>query len=105
MQLREMEAELEDERKQRALAVNARNKLQGDLAGLEQQVEMANKVKEDAVKQYKKVAAQLKDFHRELEEARLAREELAASAKENEKKVGGSLLRDFNSSLCRLETG
>ena len=82
-----MEAELEDERKQKALAVNARNKLQGDLAGMEQQVEMANKVKEDAVKQYKKLAAQVKDFQRELDEARLARDDIANHAKDNEKKV------------------
>lgn len=82
-----MEAELEDERKQRAIAVNARNKLQGDLQGLEQQVEMANKVKEDAVKQYKKLAAQMKDYQREVEEARIAREEMAAAVKDNEKRV------------------
>lgn len=83
-----MEAELEDERKQRAMAVNSRNKLQGDLAGLEQQVEMANKVKDDALKQYKRVSAQMKEFQRELDEARLAREEMAGAAKDNEKKVG-----------------
>ena len=86
-QLREMEAELEDERKQRAIAINARNKLQGDIQGMEQQLEMANKVKEDAVKQYKKIFAQMKDFQRELDEARLSREEMAAQAKDNEKKV------------------
>lgn len=84
-----MEAELEDERKQRAIAINARNKLQGDIQGMEQQLEMANKVKEDAVKQYKKIFAQMKDFQRELDEARLSREEMAAQAKDNEKKVRG----------------
>lgn len=87
-----MEAELEDERKQRAIAINARNKLQGDIQGMEQQLEMANKVKEDAVKQYKKIFAQMKDFQRELDEARLSREEMAAQAKDNEKKVRLHLL-------------
>ena len=87
-----MEAELEDERKQRAIAINARNKLQGDIQGMEQQLEMANKVKEDAVKQYKKIFAQMKDFQRELDEARLSREEMAAQAKDNEKKVRRHLL-------------
>ncbi|XP_059170078.1 myosin heavy chain, non-muscle-like isoform X2 [Physella acuta] len=86
-QLREMEAELEDERKQKAVAVQSRNKLQGTLAGLEQQVEMANKVKEDAVKQYKKIAAQLKDYQREVDEARVSRDEALGAAKDNEKKV------------------
>ncbi|KAK7113791.1 hypothetical protein V1264_013012 [Littorina saxatilis] len=97
-QLREMEAELEDERKQRAIAVNARNKLQGDIQGMEQQVEMANKVKEDAVKQYKKLFAQMKDFQREMDEARLSREEMAASAKDNEKKV-----KNLEAELLKLQ--
>ena len=92
-QLREMEAELEDERKQRAMAVNARNKLQGDIQGMEQQVEMSNKVKEDAVKQYKKIFAQMKDFQRELEDARISRDEMASQAKDNEKKVGAAVLQ------------
>lgn len=86
-QLREMEAELEDERKQKAIALNARNKLQGDLSGMEGQVEMTNKLKEDAVKQYKRLAAQLKDFQRELDDARISRDEMAGSMKDNEKKV------------------
>jgi myosin protein heavy chain len=90
LQLREMEAELEEERKQRALAVNARNKLQGDIQGMEQQVEMATKLKEDAIKQYKKIAAQMKDFQRELDDARLGRDEAYAQAKDNEKKVSVS---------------
>jgi hypothetical protein len=33
-----MEAELEDERKQKAIAVNGRKKMEGDLKDLEQQV-------------------------------------------------------------------
>ena len=108
-----MEAELEDERKQKAIAVNARNKLQGDLSGMEQQVEMANKVKEDAVKQYKKLAAQIKDFHRELDEARVARDEIANQAKDNEKKVrvvwnniesasSKTLRYDWNRNFCTI---
>ncbi|XP_012936861.1 myosin-10 isoform X4 [Aplysia californica] len=97
-QLREMEAELEDERKQKAIAVNARNKLQGDLSGLEQQVEMANKVKDDAVKQYKRLAAQLKDFQRELDDSRISREEMAGAMKDNEKKV-----KNLEAELLRLQ--
>jgi len=49
-----MEAELEEERKQRSAAVNARKKLEGDFKSMEQQVDTANKIKEDAVKQLKK---------------------------------------------------
>ena len=44
-QLREMEAELEDERKQRGIAVNARKKLENEMKDHEQQVEAANRVK------------------------------------------------------------
>ncbi|PVD23608.1 hypothetical protein C0Q70_16880 [Pomacea canaliculata] len=71
----------------RAIAVNARNKLQGYLRGLEQEVEIANKVKEDDVKQYQKLAAQMKDFQHEVEKARIALKEMAAAVKDNEKRV------------------
>jgi len=50
-----METELEEERKQRQAAVNARKKIEGDYKAMEQQVEMANKIKEDALKQLKKL--------------------------------------------------
>ena len=87
---------MEDERKQRATAVNGRNKLLGDMQGMEQHLAMATKVKEDAVKQYKKIAAQLKDFQRELDDSRISRDDAVANARDTEKKVSvgssGSLL-------------
>uniref|UniRef100_A0A8C9WM23 Myosin-9 n=1 Tax=Scleropages formosus TaxID=113540 RepID=A0A8C9WM23_SCLFO len=86
-QVREMEMELEDERKQRATAVAARKKLELDLRDLEAQVDMASKGRDDALKQLKKLQAQMKDVMRELEEARLSREEILAQAKENEGKM------------------
>uniref|UniRef100_A0A096LX70 Myosin, heavy chain 10, non-muscle n=1 Tax=Poecilia formosa TaxID=48698 RepID=A0A096LX70_POEFO len=85
-QVREMEAELEDERKQRSLAVAARKKLEVDLNELEGQIEAANKGRDEAVKQLKKLQAQMKDYQRELEEARAARDEIFTQSKENEKK-------------------
>ena len=54
-QLRDMEQELEEERKQRQAAMNGKKKLEGDFKSMEQQVETANKVKEDAMKQLKKL--------------------------------------------------
>ena len=48
-QLREMEAELEEERKQRTMANNARKKLEGDFKNMQEQVDSANKIKEEAV--------------------------------------------------------
>ncbi|KAJ8363453.1 hypothetical protein SKAU_G00122840 [Synaphobranchus kaupii] len=86
-QVREMEMELEDERKQRFLAVAARKKLELDLVELETQIDMANKSRDDALKQLKKLQAQMKDLLRELDESRLSREETLAQAKENEKKI------------------
>lgn len=54
-QLRDLEAELEDERKQRAAALSIRKKLEADLKDMEQQLEINNKLKEDALKQLKKL--------------------------------------------------
>ncbi|XP_033337822.1 myosin heavy chain 10 isoform X2 [Megalopta genalis] len=103
-QLRDLEAELEDERKQRAAAIAQRKKMEADYKDIEQQLEMHNKVKEDALKQLKKLQAQIKDSTRETDEARAARDELAASAKETERKVKSleadlmQLTEDFASS-------
>ncbi|XP_040927020.1 myosin-10-like isoform X3 [Betta splendens] len=86
-QVREMETELEDERKQRTLAVAAKKKLEMDLNELEGQIEAANKGREEALKQLKKLQAQMKDYQRELEEARASRDEIFTQSKENEKKL------------------
>ncbi|NXY10211.1 MYH10 protein, partial [Pteruthius melanotis] len=86
-QVRELEAELEDERKQRALAVAAKKKLEMDLKDLEGQIETANKARDEAIKQLRKLQAQMKDYQRELEEARASRDEIFAQSKESEKKL------------------
>ncbi|NXP23327.1 MYH9 protein, partial [Scytalopus superciliaris] len=86
-QVREMEAELEDERKQRSMAVAARKKLEMDLKDLESHIDTANKNREEAIKQLRKLQAQMKDYMRELEDTRTSREEILAQAKENEKKL------------------
>ncbi|KAI5942763.1 Myosin-9 [Manis javanica] len=86
-QVREMEAELEDERKQRSIAVAARKKLEMDLKDLEAHIDSANKNRDEAIKQLRKLQAQMKDYMRELEDTRASREEILAQAKENEKKL------------------
>ncbi|XP_005379215.1 PREDICTED: myosin-9 [Chinchilla lanigera] len=86
-QVREMEAELEDEKKQRSMAVAARKKLEMDLKDLEAHIDTANKNREEAIKQLRKLQAQMKDCMRELEDTRASREEILAQAKENEKKL------------------
>uniref|UniRef100_A0A7M4FRH2 Myosin-9 n=1 Tax=Crocodylus porosus TaxID=8502 RepID=A0A7M4FRH2_CROPO len=86
-QVREMEVELEDERKQRSVAVAARKKLEMDLKDLEGQIDSANKNRDEAIKQLRKVQAQMKDCMREMDDTRTSREEILAQAKENEKKM------------------
>ncbi|RVE69092.1 hypothetical protein OJAV_G00074390 [Oryzias javanicus] len=86
-QVREMEMELEDERKQRSAALAARKKLELDLKELEAGIDMANKNRDDALKQLKKIQAQMKDLMRELDDTRMSREEILALSKETEKKL------------------
>ncbi|CAF92169.1 unnamed protein product, partial [Tetraodon nigroviridis] len=86
-QVREMEAELEDERKQKALAVAAKKKLEMDLKDIESHIEGANKARDEAIKQLRKLQAQMKDYQRELEDTRASRDDIFAICKETEKKL------------------
>ncbi|XP_058258627.1 myosin-11a isoform X3 [Hemibagrus wyckioides] len=86
-QVRELETELEDERKQRTAMAASKKKMEGDLKDLEGQIETANKNRDEAIKQLRKLQAQMKDFQRELDDTRAAREEVLATAKESEKKA------------------
>ena len=53
-QLRSIEVELDEERKQRNSAFSNRKKLETELKAMEQQVEMLNKIKDDSARQLKK---------------------------------------------------
>ncbi|KAF3852305.1 hypothetical protein F7725_005660 [Dissostichus mawsoni] len=86
-QVREMEVELEDERKQRSLALSSKKKLELDLGELEIQIDAANKGRDEALKQLKKLQALMKDQMRELEELRLSRDEAVNESKETERKL------------------
>lgn len=58
--------ELEDERKQRSAALAARKKLELDLKELEAGIDMANKNRDDALKQLKKIqvrTTEMTDFN------------------------------------------
>lgn len=50
-----MEVDLEDERKQRAQAVSSKKKLEVELGDLEGQIDAANRGKDEALKQLKKL--------------------------------------------------
>lgn len=54
-QVHEFEAELEDERRQRSQAVSAKKKLELDLGELEVHIDAANKGRDEALKQLKKL--------------------------------------------------
>merc|ERR1712096_284640 len=53
-QMRELEAELEEERKGRGNAAAGKRKLEADIAELQSQLEQANRVKDEGLKQSKK---------------------------------------------------
>ncbi|XP_047189999.1 myosin-9a [Scophthalmus maximus] len=86
-QVREMEVELEEERRQRSQALSSKKKLELDLSELEFQIDAANKGRDEALKQLKKLQALLKENMREVEELRLSRDEAINGAKETEKKL------------------
>lgn len=50
-----MEAELEDERKQRSMAVTTKKKLEMDFKDLEGQIEASNKGRDEAIKHLRKL--------------------------------------------------
>uniref|UniRef100_A0A8C8RUZ4 Myosin heavy chain 14 n=1 Tax=Pelusios castaneus TaxID=367368 RepID=A0A8C8RUZ4_9SAUR len=86
-QVRDLEQELDGERKQRAQAVAARKKLELDLQDVLGQIDAANKGREEAVKQLRKLQAQMKELWLEVEESRTSREEIFIQSRENEKKL------------------
>ncbi|XP_066568933.1 myosin-10 [Amia ocellicauda] len=86
-QVRDLEAQLEEERTQRAQATAARKQLEAELQEAESQVEAANRGREEAQRQLRKLQAQMKEVLRELDEARLARDEIAAQSKDTEKRL------------------
>ncbi|XP_028714686.1 myosin-14 isoform X4 [Peromyscus leucopus] len=88
-QLRDAEVERDEERKQRALAVAARKKLEAELEELKAQTSAAGQGKEEAVKQLRKMQAQMKELWREVEETRSSREEIFTLNKESEKRLKG----------------
>ncbi|XP_015680592.1 myosin-10-like isoform X1 [Protobothrops mucrosquamatus] len=86
-QVRELEAELDAERKQRAQALAARKKLEMDLQEAQAQLDATTKGRDEALKQLRKLQAQMKELWREVEEARAAREEIFIQSRESEKKL------------------
>ncbi|XP_073422637.1 myosin-10-like isoform X4 [Dendrobates tinctorius] len=97
-QVRDLEVELDEERKQKAQIIAGKKKLEIDLQNLESQIDAANKGREEAVKQLKKLQLQLKEVWREVEETRSSREEMFIQSKENEKR-----LKSLEAELLQLQ--
>uniref|UniRef100_A0A674B8E4 Myosin-11-like n=1 Tax=Salmo trutta TaxID=8032 RepID=A0A674B8E4_SALTR len=86
-QVRELEGELEEERRQRAGATAGRKKLEGEVNDLEDQVEATSRGRDEAVKQLRKIQAQMKELQREVEDSRAAQKEVLSSARESERRA------------------
>uniref|UniRef100_A0A3Q3LIV3 Myosin, heavy chain 11b, smooth muscle n=1 Tax=Labrus bergylta TaxID=56723 RepID=A0A3Q3LIV3_9LABR len=86
-QVRELESELEEERKQRGQASGSKKKLEGELKDMEDQLEATNRGRDEAIKQLRKIQGQVKDFQRDLEDSRAAHKEVQTSAREAERKT------------------
>ncbi|KAM4651712.1 myosin-10-like isoform 1-T2 [Discoglossus pictus] len=97
-QVRDLEVELDDERKQKAQVLAAKKKLEMDLQDMESQIDAANKGRDEAIKQLKKLQLQLKEVWREVEETRTSREEMFIQSKENEKR-----LKSLEAELLQLQ--
>ncbi|XP_036943976.1 myosin-11-like [Acanthopagrus latus] len=85
-QVRELEAELEEERKQRGQASGSKKKLEGELKDMEDQLEATSRGRDEAIKQLRKIQGQVKELQRELEDSRASQKEVLASARESERR-------------------
>ncbi|XP_034567790.1 myosin-11-like [Notolabrus celidotus] len=85
-QVRELESELEEEKKQRGQASGSKKKLEGELTDMEDQLEATNRGREEAIKQLRKIQGQVKDLQRDLEDSRAAHKEVQTSAREAERR-------------------
>ncbi|OZC10443.1 myosin head [Onchocerca flexuosa] len=86
-QIRDLENELENERRTRTGAVSNRKKIESQLMEMEQQLELANRLKDDYSRQFKKYQQIIKDMQHDSEEVRQSKEELANSLREMERKL------------------
>uniref|UniRef100_A0A1I8IEK4 Paramyosin n=1 Tax=Macrostomum lignano TaxID=282301 RepID=A0A1I8IEK4_9PLAT len=86
-QLKDLEAEVEDERKTRAMAVSAKKKLETEYANLLASLDDIGKQKEEALKQLRKVQQAYQTLQHDAEEALSSKDELLANYREAEKRL------------------
>uniref|UniRef100_A0A0R3S3V9 Myosin heavy chain, nonmuscle n=1 Tax=Elaeophora elaphi TaxID=1147741 RepID=A0A0R3S3V9_9BILA len=96
-QIRDLENEIENERRSRTGAISNRKKIESQLIEMGQQLELANRLKDDYSRQLKKHQQIIKDLQHDNEELRQSKEELSGSLRELERK-----LRTIDSENIRL---
>ncbi|CAB3399757.1 unnamed protein product [Caenorhabditis bovis] len=106
-QIRDLENELENERRGRTGAVSHRKKMESQVGELEQQLEVANRLKEEYNKQLKKNQQIIKEYQIECEEVRQAKEEIAAQLRDVERRLRAveterEQLRESNEGLLMI---
>ncbi|XP_069056699.1 myosin-10-like isoform X4 [Pleurodeles waltl] len=97
-QVRDLEVELDEERKQKAQAMAGKKKLEMDLQDMASQIDVANKGREEALKQLRKLQLQMKELWIEVEESRASREEIFIQSRESEKR-----LKSLEAELLQLQ--
>ncbi|CAI5456207.1 unnamed protein product [Caenorhabditis angaria] len=106
-QIRDLEIELENERRGRTGAVSHKKKMESHIGELEQQLEVSNRLKEEYNKQLKKNQQIIKDYQIECEETRQAKEEFAAQLRDVERRLRAveterEQLREANEGLLAI---
>uniref|UniRef100_A0A6G1SE90 Myosin heavy chain, non-muscle n=1 Tax=Aceria tosichella TaxID=561515 RepID=A0A6G1SE90_9ACAR len=83
-QVRDLESELEDERKQRSAALTARKKIEGDYNELQLSLAKVSQQRDEFDKKNKRLQVQMKEASKESEETRVVKDNLMRALKEKE---------------------
>jgi myosin protein heavy chain len=83
-QVRDLEGELEDERKQRSAALTARKKIEGDYNELQLSLAKVSQQRDEFDKKSKRLQVQMKEVSKESEETRVAKDNLMRALKDKE---------------------
>ncbi|EPB80897.1 myosin head [Ancylostoma ceylanicum] len=86
-QLRDLEQELENERRSKAGAISQKKKMEAHIAEIEQQLDVANRLKDEYNKQLKKNQQMIKEYQHDSEEARQMKEEIASQLRDIERRL------------------
>ncbi|KJH42901.1 myosin head [Dictyocaulus viviparus] len=86
-QLRDIEQELENERRSKTGAISQKKKMEAHIAEIEQQLDVSNRLKDEYNKQLKKNQQMIKEYQHDSEEARQMKEEIASQLRDIERRL------------------